>query len=94
MSKKWEKKHQITNFKQGELESLNNAWERFKLLKSCPTHELSQVTQMQIFIEGLKPSTWILLDASDGGSTKVKTDQEVQTLIESMAQNEYRYAIV
>lgn len=76
MSKKnWEKKHQITNFRQGELESLYDTWERFKLLlKSCPTHELSQATQMQIFIEGLKPNTWILLDASDGGSMKVKTD--------------------
>jgi len=36
----------------------------------------------------------ILLDASDGGSMKVKTDREVQTLIENMAQNEYRYEIV
>lgn len=49
---------------------------------------------MHLFIEGLKPNTWILLDASDGGSMKVKTDWEVQTLIDYMAQNEYRYQIV
>jgi len=32
----------------------------------------------------------MLLDASAGGSMRVKTDREIQTLIENMVQNEYR----
>jgi hypothetical protein len=32
----------------------------------------------------------MFLDASAGGSMRYKTDHEVQTLIENMAQNEYR----
>jgi len=32
----------------------------------------------------------MLLDASAGGSMRVKTDIEVQTLIENIAQNKYR----
>jgi len=32
----------------------------------------------------------MFLDASTGGSLKNKTDHEIEALIESMAQNEYR----
>lgn len=32
MSKYWEKRHELTNFMQGDGESLYDAWERFKLL--------------------------------------------------------------
>ena len=44
---------------------------------------------MQIFTNGMNVETRMLLDASAGGSIKVKTDLEVQNLIEIMAQNEY-----
>ena len=91
MSKYWEKKHETSNFKQGDSESLYDAWERFKLLlKSCPIHYFTEKVQMQIFTEGLRPNQRMLLDASIGGSMRVKTDREVQTLIENMAHNEYR----
>jgi len=41
MSKYWDKKMEIQNFKQRENESLYDAWERFTLmLKRCPNHEL------------------------------------------------------
>jgi len=43
MSKYWDKKMQIQNFKQRGSESLYDAWERFTLmLKRCPNHELSK----------------------------------------------------
>jgi hypothetical protein len=43
MSKYWEKKMEISNFKQGESESLYDAWERFNLLlKRCPNHEFTE----------------------------------------------------
>jgi len=93
MSKLWEKKHQITNFKQGENETLYDAWERFKLLlKRCLTHDLSEKVQLQVFTEGLSQHHKMLLDASAGGSMRVKIDHEVQTLIENMTQNQNRAA--
>jgi len=91
MTKYWKKKHEISNFRQGENESLYDAWERFKLLlKRCPGHEFSNTQYLQIFTEGLSYNNRMFLDASDGGSMRFKTDHEVQTLIENMAQNEYR----
>jgi hypothetical protein len=91
MHKYMEKKTEITSFKQGESESLYDAWERFKLmLKRCPAHDLSEKAQMQIFTEGLTPNHKILLDASAGGTMRLKTDLEVQTLVENMTQNEHR----
>ena len=42
MSKYLDKKQEIENFRQGESESLYDAWERFNLLlKRCPGHEFS-----------------------------------------------------
>jgi len=91
MSKYWEKKREIINFKKGENESLYDAWERFKfLLKRYPTHDLSEQSYLQVFTKGLTHSQKMFLDASIGGIMRVKTDHEVQTQIENMAQNEYR----
>jgi len=78
MSKYWEKKHEITNFKQGDSESLYDGWERFKLLKRYPTHDFSEKTQMQIFTVGLRTNQRMILDASAGGIMRVKYDHEVQ----------------
>ena len=44
---------------------------------------------MQIFTHRMNVQIRVLLDASIEGSIRVKTDLEVQTLIEIMAQNEY-----
>ena len=91
MSKYWEKKQDISNFRQGESESLFDAWERFNLLlKRCPNHEFTEKQYLQIFTEGLTHNNRMFLDASHGGSLKVKIDREVQALIETMAANEYR----
>jgi len=84
MSKYWDKKMEIQNFKQGESESLYDAWERFTLmLKRCPNHELSEKQYFQIFTEGLTHNIKMFLDASTGGSLKNKADHEVEALIES-----------
>ncbi|XP_039688640.1 uncharacterized protein [Medicago truncatula] len=91
MSKYSDKKQEIAGFRQGEGESLYDAWERFNLLlKRCPGHEFSEKQYLQFFTEGLTHSNIMFLDASAGGSLRVKTDHEVQTLIENMASNEYR----
>lgn len=84
-------KKEISCFKQQEGEVIYDAWERFKLLlKRCLGHTLSEIDIIQAFTTGLKPDTWMLLDASAGGTMKIKTTDEVCTLIDNMYLNEYR----
>jgi len=91
MSKYWDKKHEITNFKQGESETLYDAWERFNLLlKRCPSHGLDEKSYLQIFTEGITANNRMFLDAAAGGSMRTKTDHEVRNLIENMTENEHR----
>ncbi|GAU24617.1 hypothetical protein TSUD_289800 [Trifolium subterraneum] len=53
-----ERRNDITNFEQGDSESLYDAWERFKLcLKKCPKHGLDNHAQMQHFTQGLRAQT-------------------------------------
>ena len=56
---------EIIVFKQGEEDSLFNAWERFKrLLKSCPMHEIDLTTQMDIFYHAMIYASKGIIDAS------------------------------
>ncbi|XP_045831666.1 uncharacterized protein LOC123923068 [Trifolium pratense] len=86
-----ERRAEISNFEQGDNEMLYDAWERFKVcLKRCPNHGFDSHNQMQMFTQGLRPQTRMILDASAGGSLKNRDEGEVRELVESMSQNEYR----
>ncbi|GAU30407.1 hypothetical protein TSUD_364530 [Trifolium subterraneum] len=86
-----ERRNDITNFEQGDSESLYDAWERFKLcLKKFPKHGIDNHAQMQHFTQGLRAHTRMLFDASVGGSLKNKDESEARELVEAMAQNEHR----
>ncbi|PNY05190.1 hypothetical protein L195_g001633 [Trifolium pratense] len=86
-----ERRSEISNFEQGDNETLYDAWERFKLcLKKCPNHGFDDLSQMQMFTQGLRPQTRMILDASAGGSLKNRDETQARELIETMAQNEYR----
>ncbi|PNX76212.1 hypothetical protein L195_g032157, partial [Trifolium pratense] len=86
-----ERRAEISNFEQSDNETLYDAWERFKVcLKRCPNHGFDGHSQMQMFTQGLRPQTRMILDASAGGSLKNHDEGEVRELVESMAQNEYR----
>ncbi|MCH91038.1 hypothetical protein A2U01_0011962, partial [Trifolium medium] len=86
-----ERRAEISNFEQLDNETLYDAWERFKVcLKRCPNHGFDGHSQMQMFTQGLRPQTRMILDASAGGSLKNRDGVEVRELLESMAQNEYR----
>jgi len=63
---------------------------RFKGLGCFTGQKLSEMDIMQAFTIGLKPDTRMLLDASAGGSMKIKTVDEVRTLTDNMSLNEYR----
>ncbi|MCI27740.1 hypothetical protein A2U01_0048940, partial [Trifolium medium] len=62
-----ERRADVTNFEQDDVESLYDAWDMFKLcLKRCPNHGIDDLAQMQHFTQGLRAQTHMLLDASAG----------------------------
>ena len=70
------RKKGISSFKQHEGEVFYDAWERFKLLlHRCPGHKLSEMDIMEAFTTRLKPDIRMLLEASRGGTMKIKTDR-------------------
>ena len=72
-SKTAEGKAAISSFHQFPDESLSEALERFKgLLRRTPTHGFSEPIQLNMFIDGLRPQTKKLLDASARGKNKVE----------------------
>jgi len=54
-------------------------------LRKTLTHGFSESIQLNIFIDGLRPQSKQLLDASAGGKIKLKTPEEAMDLIENMA---------
>jgi len=59
------------------------------LLRKTLTHGLSEPTQLNIFIDGLRPQSKQLLDASTGGKIKLKTPEEAMELIENMSASDH-----
>jgi len=65
---------------------LSEALERFRgLLRKTPTHGFSEPIHLNLFIDGMRPQTKQLLDASVGGKIKSKTPEEATELIENMS---------
>jgi len=89
-SKTVEGKAVISSFHQFPDEPLSKALERFKgLLRRTPTHGFSEPIQLNMFIDGLRPQTKQLLDASAGGKIKLKTPEEANELIENMSSSDH-----
>ena len=81
---------EISSFHQFLDESLSEALDRFRgLLRKTPTHGYSEPVQLNIFIDGLRPQSKQLLDASAGGKIKLKTPEEAMELIENMAASDH-----
>ena len=77
---------EIIVFKQGEDESLYNAWERYKrLLKRCPMHGIYLTTQMDIFYHSMNYTSKGIIDAACCGAFKRKSVEEARQLIEYLA---------
>ena len=61
-------------FKQGEDESLYNAWEIYKrLLKRCPMHGIDLNTQTDIFYHSMNYTSKGIIDAACCGAVKRKS---------------------
>ena len=82
---------EIIVFKQGEDESLYNAWERFKrLLKRRPMHGIDLTTQMDIFYHAMNYASKGIIDASCYGAFKRRSAEEARQLIEDLAKCNYK----
>jgi len=69
-------KSDISIFRQGPDEPFCEAWEHFKvMLRRCPNHGFEDITQLNIFYNGLRPNTKKILDATTGG-TMMSVDAE------------------
>ena len=79
---------EIIILKQGEDESLYNAWERYKkLLKRCPMHGIYQITKMDIFYHAMNYTSKWIIDAVCCGAFKRKSAEEANQLIEDLAKS-------
>ena len=86
-----ERRGEIIVFKQGEEESLYNAWERFKiLLKICPMHGIDLTTQMDIFYHAMNYTSKCIIDASCCGAFKRRNSDEARQVIEDLAKCNYK----
>ena len=84
------KRYEILNFKQKDGESLGDTYKRFKrILVACPTHNMDQTEQMQMFVNGLKIKTKQLIDTAAGGSTNFSTATGIKRIIEAITANEH-----
>ena len=59
------------------------------LLRKTPTHRYSEPVHLNIFINGLRPQSKQLLDASVGGKIKLMTLEEAMELTENMAASDH-----
>ncbi|XP_019414621.1 PREDICTED: uncharacterized protein LOC109326390 [Lupinus angustifolius] len=71
---------------QGADEAFYEAWEHFQaLLRKCPNHGFEDVDQLNIFYNGLKPETKMILDAAAGGTMMAVDAEQVTRIITALS---------
>ncbi|XP_022859399.1 uncharacterized protein LOC111380147, partial [Olea europaea var. sylvestris] len=79
-------RHEISIFSQGESESFDEAWNRFKnMLRKYPQHGFDKKTQIRFFYTGLLPHFKSMVDSSSDGSISTRTIDGALELFERMA---------
>nr|GEW54150.1 reverse transcriptase domain-containing protein [Tanacetum cinerariifolium] len=77
-------KNKISHFTQRFEETFSEAWDRFKeLLRACPHHGFSELTQIDTFYNGLTEQDQDSLNAASGGNLLNKTTREDLQIIEN-----------
>ena len=85
-----ERRGEIIVFKQGEDESLYNAWERYNsLLKSCSMYGMDLTTKMDIFYHSMNYALEGIIDAACCGAFERKNAKEARQLIEDLSKCNY-----
>ncbi|GJR68266.1 reverse transcriptase domain-containing protein [Tanacetum coccineum] len=77
-------KNEISRFIQKLEETFSEAWERFKeMLRACPHHGFSELTQIDTFYNGLNDNDQDSLNAATGGNLLSKTTRDALNIIEN-----------
>nr|GEW76916.1 reverse transcriptase domain-containing protein [Tanacetum cinerariifolium] len=77
-------KNEISHFTQRFKETFGEAWDRFKeMLRACPYHGFSELTQIDAFYNGLNEQDQDSLNAAAGGNLLNKTTREALNIIEN-----------
>nr|GEV96338.1 reverse transcriptase domain-containing protein [Tanacetum cinerariifolium] len=83
-------KNEISRFTQRFDETFSEAWDRFKeLLRACPHHGFSELTQIDTFYNGLTEQDQDSLNAASGGNLLKKTTREALQIIENKLKVRY-----
>ncbi|KAG8491362.1 hypothetical protein CXB51_014485 [Gossypium anomalum] len=78
-----------------DLKTLYDAWGRHKdLLRRCPHHGLPLWLQVQMFYNGVNPSTRQMIDATTGGTINNKTPEKAYEFIKEMSLNNYQWQVM
>ncbi|GKA25854.1 reverse transcriptase domain-containing protein [Tanacetum coccineum] len=82
----------ILNFWQLPMESVFEAWERFKsCLRKCPDHRILLLNQIMTFYHGITMIDQDKIMVAAGGNIMRKTPQEAYDLIENMTQHHFQW---
>ncbi|KAK5824435.1 hypothetical protein PVK06_019208 [Gossypium arboreum] len=88
-------RNDISSFVQMDLETLYDAWERYKdLLRRCHHHGLPLWLQVQTFYNGMNPSTRQMINAATGRTINNKTPEDAYEFIEEMSLNNYQWQVM
>nr|GEU83259.1 reverse transcriptase domain-containing protein [Tanacetum cinerariifolium] len=83
-------KNEISRFTQRFEETFGEAWDRFKeMLRVCPHHGFSELTQTDTFYIGLNEQNQDSLNAAAGGNLLNKTTREALKIIENKSKVRY-----
>ncbi|GKC35117.1 reverse transcriptase domain-containing protein [Tanacetum coccineum] len=83
-------KNEISRFTQKFEKTFSEAWERFKeLLRACPHHGFTELTQVDTFYNGLNKNEQDSLNAAAGGNLLSKTTREALNIIENKSKVRY-----
>nr|GEW65997.1 reverse transcriptase domain-containing protein [Tanacetum cinerariifolium] len=83
-------KNEISRFTQIFKETSGEAWERFKeMLRACPHHGFTELTQIDTFYNGLNENYQDSLNAAAGGNILSNTTREALHIIENKSKVRY-----
>nr|GEV73189.1 reverse transcriptase domain-containing protein [Tanacetum cinerariifolium] len=83
-------KNKISRFTQRFEETFGEAWDRFKeMIRACPHHGFSKLTQIDMFYNGLTEQDQDSLNAAAGGNLLNKTTREALKIIENKSKVRY-----
>nr|GEX45774.1 reverse transcriptase domain-containing protein [Tanacetum cinerariifolium] len=83
-------KNEISRFTQRFENTFGEAWERFKkMLRACPHHGFSELTQIDTFYNGLNEQDQDSLNATAGGNLLRKTTRDALKIIENKSKVRY-----